>query len=240
MNTVCHQGFNRRFQAAVFKEDIMYVGLKMLRDFVKVTPQTLVKDAQKQLEENKLWMLLVVDEDGKLLGYVRKEDIFAALPSIMTSLEKHEINYLMSKLTVEKIYRTDIKTVAPETEIEGAADMMFEMDLAGLAVVDYDGELIGYINRNVMLDVLAEEMGYREGGSRLTLEVEDRSGILYEVAGVIANMKMSIISTGTFFFNGRRIVVVRIDTEDPSAVEAALADRGYKLVAPEDFKGEWT
>ncbi len=106
-------------------------------------------------------------------------------------------------------------------------------------MVDENAELIGYINRNVMLDVLSEEMGYREGGSRLTIEVEDRSGVLYEVAGVIANMKMSIISTGTFFFNGRRVVVVRIDTEDPSAVEAALTDRGYKLVAPADFKGEW-
>ena len=218
----------------------MYVGLKMLRDFVKVTPDTLVKDAQKKLEESKLWMLLVVDEKDRLVGYVRKEDISAALPSLMTSLEKHELNYLMSKLTVEKIYRTDIKTVSPETEIEGAADMMYEMNLAGLAVVDAGGELIGYINRNVMLDVLAEEMGYREGGSRLTLEVEDRSGVIYEVSGVIANMKISIISTGTFFYNGRRIVVVRIDTEDPSAVAAALTDRGYKLVAPDDFKGEWT
>jgi len=218
----------------------MFVGLKMLRDFVKVTPDTLVKDAQKLLDDSKLWMLLVVNADDKLVGYVRKEDISAALPSIMTSLEKHEINYLMSKLTVEKIYRKDIKTVSPETEIEGAADMMYEMNLAGLAVVGPQGELIGYINRNVMLDVLAEEMGYREGGSRLTIDVDDRSGVLYEVAGVIANMKMSIISTGTFFYNGRRIVVVRIDTEDPSPVAAALRDRGYKLVAPEDFKGEWT
>lgn len=218
----------------------MYVGLKMLRDFVKVTPQTLVKDAQKMLDTSTLWMLLVVNESGRLVGYVRKEDISAAMPSLMTSLEKHELNYLMSKLTVEKIYRTDIKTVSPETEIEGAADMMYEMNLAGLAVVDAQGELIGYINRNVMLDVLAEEMGYREGGSRLTLEVEDRSGVLYEVAGVIANMKLSIISTGTFFYNGRRIVVVRIDTDDPSAVAAALQDRGYKLVSPDDFKGEWT
>jgi len=218
----------------------MYVGLKMLRDFVKITPNTLVKDAQKQMEESKLWMLLVVNDAGKLVGYVRKEDISAALPSIMTSLEKHELNYLMSKLTVEKIYRTDIKTIAPDTEIEAAADMMYEMNLAGLAVVGADGELIGYINRSVMLDVLSEEMGYREGGSRITLEVEDRSGVLYEVAGVIANMKMSIISTGTFFYNGRRVVVVRIDTEDPSTVAAALKERGYKLVTPEDFSSEWT
>ena len=68
----------------------------------------------------------------------------------MTSLEKHEINYLMSQLTVEKIYRTDIKTVAPETEIEGAADMMYEMNLAGLAVISArPGSSSGYINRNV-------------------------------------------------------------------------------------------
>jgi len=218
----------------------MFVGLKMLRDFVKVKPETLVKDAQKMLEDNKLWMLLVVNDDDKLVGYVRKEDISAALPSIMTSLEKHEISYLMSKLTVEEIYRTDIKTVSPETEIEGAADMMYEMNLAGLAVVNEQGALIGYINRNVLLDVLAEEMGYREGGCRLTLDVDDRSGVLYEVAGVIANMKMSIISTGTFFYNGRRIVVVRIDTEDPSPVAAALKERGYRLVTPEDLKGEWS
>lgn len=217
----------------------MFVGQKMLRDFVKVTPKTLVKDAQKTLEENKLWMLLVVDE-GKLIGYVRKEDISAALPSIMTSLEKHELNYLMSKLTVEKIVRKDIKKVAPETEIEAAADMMYEMNLAGLAVVNPEGKLLGYINRNVMLDVLAEEMGYREGGTRLTLEVEDRSGVIYEVSGVIANMKISIISTGTFFHNNRRIVVVRVDTDDPGPIRAALEDRGYKLVGPKDFEGEWT
>lgn len=141
----------------------MYVGLKMLRNFVTVTPKTPVLEAQKLLEESRLGMLLVV-EGGKLLGYVRPEDLSAALPSIMTSLDKHEIKYLMSKLSVERIIRKDIKTVAPEVEIEAAADLMFEKNLAGLAVVDHQGGLIGYINRSVMLDVLVEEMGHREGG----------------------------------------------------------------------------
>lgn len=218
----------------------MFVGLKMLRDFHTVTPKTLVKDAEKMLEESKLWMLLVKDEgDGKLLGYVRKEDISAALPSIMTSLEKHEINYLMSKLTVEKIIRTDIKTISPETEIEAAADLMYEMNLAGLAVVGEKGKLLGYINRSLMLEVLVEEMGHREGGARITFEVEDRPGVIYEVAGIIANMKKSIISTGTFFHDNRRLVVVRVATDDPSAIAAALQERGYKVVGPMDFMDEW-
>lgn len=216
----------------------MYVGLKMLRDFVTVTPKTLVRDADKLMEDSKLWMLLVKDGD-ELVGYVRKEDIRAALPSIMTSLEKHEINYLMSKLTVEKIIRKDITTISPETEIEAAADLMYEMNLAGLAVVNESNKLLGYINRSVMLDVLSEEMGHREGGSRITIEVEDQPGVIYEVAGLISNMKLSIISTGTFYHDDRRIVVVRVATEDASPVAAALQERGYKVVGPTDFMQEW-
>lgn len=216
----------------------MFVGLKMLRNFVTATPKTLVKDAQKLLDESKLWMLLVLDQ-GKLVGYVRKEDINAALPSIMTSLDKHEINYLMSRLTVDKILRKDIKSIAPETEIEAAAELMHELNLAGLAVVDHQGTLLGYINRSVMLDVLVEEMGHREGGARITFEVEDRTGVIHEVAGIIASMNKSIISTATFFHDKRRIVVLRVATDDPSAIAAALQERGYKVVGPQDFMHEW-
>ena len=46
----------------------MYVGLKMLTTFVTVTPKTLIKDAEKKIEENKLWKLLVVDDKGQLVG----------------------------------------------------------------------------------------------------------------------------------------------------------------------------
>lgn len=216
----------------------MYVGLKMLRNFVTVTPKTPVLEAQKLMDQSGLGMLLVV-EGGRLMGYVRPEDLSAALPSIMTSLDKHEIKYLMSKLTVERVIRRDIKTVAPETEIEAAADLMFEKNLAGLAVVDHQGALIGYINRSVMLDVLVEEMGHREGGSRITFEAQDRPGVLHEVGGVIAGMGLSIISTGTFFHGGKRIVVVRVDTRDASSVAAALQERGYRVMGPMDFMHEW-
>ena len=216
----------------------MYVGLKMLRNFVTVTPKTPVQEAHKLLEESKLGMLLVV-EGGKLLGYVRPEDLSASLPSIMTSLDKHEVKYLMARLTVDKIIRKDIKSIPPETEIEAAADMMSEHNLAGLAVVDHQGQLIGYINRSVMLDVLVEEMGHRQGGSRITFEAPDRTGVLHEAAGIIAGMGLSIISTATFFHDGQRIVVIRVATDDASPVAAALQGHGFKVMGPMDFMHEW-
>lgn len=216
----------------------MYVGLKMLKDFVTVTPQTLIKDAEKLLDDSKLWKLLVL-EDGKLVGYVRQSDIARALPSLVTSLDKHEINYLLAKLTVDKIMRTNMQSIAPEATIEEAAHRMFEENLAGLAVMDNGGQLLGYINRNVMLSVLVEEMGMKEGGSRIAFSVEDKAGVLAEVAGIINNMGIGIISTGTFFQNGGRMVVIRVATDDASGVEKAIADAGYTIVTPQDFETDW-
>ncbi|SKA83442.1 acetoin utilization protein AcuB [Paucidesulfovibrio gracilis DSM 16080] len=216
----------------------MYVGLKMLKNFVTVTPQTLVKDAERLLEENRLWKLLVMDQ-GKLVGYVRKSDIARALPSLVTSLDRHELNYLLAKLTIDKIMRTNIEVITPDVEIELAAKRMSDEDLAGLAVVSEDDELLGYINRNVMLDVFVEEMGMQQGGSRITLEVEDRSGVLHEISGVIKELGMSIISTATFYHDNKRVIVVRVDSTDPAPVAEALAAKGYRIVGPQDFEQEW-
>lgn len=217
----------------------MYVGLKMLKDFQPVTPKTSVAEARKLLEKQHLWMLLVVDGE-KLVGYVRGEDVMAALPSVMTTLDKHEALYLISKLTIDKIMRKDIIVVPPSMEIEAAAEIMHAKNVAGLAVVDARGKLVGYINRTVMLDVLVEEMGLRQGGARIVFEVEDRPGVLREVTGLIADKGVSIISTATFFHGGRRMVVIRLAVDDASGVEAALRERGYKLQTYADFAGERT
>ncbi len=216
----------------------MYVGLKMLKNFMPQSPEALAEDASILMDDNMLWMLLIVEED-KLIGYVRKEDISAAMPSTMTGLDKHEINYLLSKLTLRKIMRTDITTVSPETEIEEAAVIMRKKNLAGLAVVDNANNLLGYINRNVILDVLAEEMGFAEGGSRIVFEVEDRPGVLKHVSSLIDDLGYSIISTGTFNHQSRRMVVIRVNTDNPSSVAASLQKNGYDVVGPEDFRDEW-
>ncbi len=216
----------------------MFVGLKMLKNFIAMPPDALAEDALKLMEDQESQMLFVL-KGGKLAGYVRLEDIKAAMPSLMTGLDKHEINYLLSKLTVGRIMRTDITSVTPETEIEAAAVLMHDKNLAGLAVLDQNGDLTGYINRTVMLEVLAEEMGYGKGGSRIVFEVEDRPGVLKETAGIIDALGYSIISTGTFTHGSRRMVVIRVDTPNPSSIAAALQKAGYDVVGPEDFKHEW-
>jgi len=219
----------------------MYVGLRMLRtgSFPTVTPDTLVTEAEKLMKEHRLWMLLVTEEGGRLAGYVPMEEVYEALPSRATSLSRHEINYLMTRLKVKDLLKKDIRTVPPEMDIEEAADIMDRLNLAGMAVVSKKNVLLGYINRTVMLEVLVEEMGLRQGGSRIAFEVEDKTGVIHEVSGILAGMGISIISTSTFFHKDRRQVVLRIQTNEPGPVVARLRGQGYQMITSETFKSEW-
>lgn len=217
----------------------MYVGLKMLREFPTVSPATLVIEADKIMETRKVWMLPVT-ENGHLVGYINKEDVRAALPSPMTTLSRHELNYLLQKLTIGKIIHREAISVLPETDLEEAAKIMQQNDLTGLAVVSKDNRLVGVINRSVMLDILTEQMGLKQGGERLTVEVLDRTGVIAEIASIVAGLGVSIISMATFFHGDQRMLVLRLKTEDPAEVIKALAERGYKAVGPEHFAGEWS
>jgi acetoin utilization protein AcuB len=217
----------------------MFVGLKMMKDFAAITQDTLMMEADRMLSDSNLWMLMVVEE-GEYLGAVIKEDVRSTLPSPATTLSRHELNYLLHKMTVKKIVKKDIPTVMPEAEIEVAAKIMFDHNLAGLPVINSSGRLVGYIDRNIMLDVLVEEMGLAQGGARIVFQIEDRKGVIAEVSGLIFNMGISIISTATFFHNNSRMVVFRVQTSDQGPIVKELVNLGYKVVGPEDFRSEWS
>ena len=216
----------------------MFVGLKMFKEIPTIGPDTLVVDADRIMEQNRLWMLMVLTE-GKLTGYVTKEDIRAAMPSRATTLSRHELNYLLGELTVKEVVKKNPPSVTPETEIERAAQIMYEHNLAGLAVVGDEQRFLGYISRSVMLDVLVEEMGLTQPGSRICIEVEDRSGVMANVTKLIADMGVNIIATATFYHAGARMLVLRIGVENPDEVVRVLKDHDYKVVRPEDVAREW-
>lgn len=216
----------------------MYVGLAMHKHVPTITSDTLIIKADRMMEENRLWILLVV-EGGKLKGYVAKEDIRAALPSGATTFSKHELNYLFSKLTVKDLVRKEMPTVHPETEIEVAAKIMHDRDLAGLAVVDAESHLKGYISRSSMLAVLVEEMGLELGGNRLAIEVEERKGVMAELSRLFFDMGVNILSTSTFYRDNKRLLVFRVRADDMGAVTKVITDKGYKIAGPEYFAHEW-
>lgn len=218
----------------------MYVGLRMLTKVVTVTPDTLLLDAHNLMEENRLWMLPVVNKKGKLLGYIQKEDVRAALPSRATMLDRYELNTVLARLTIEELIQKDGITVTPETDIEAAAELMARKELSGLAVVDSSSKLVGYIDQRIMLDVLVEEMGLHRDGKRFAIEFQDRPGVMAEVSKIISDFGINFVSAASFYHNDICLLVFRVQTDDLTPVIKTLNERNYNVVGPEYFAKEWT
>jgi len=90
-----------------------------------------------------------------------------------------------------------------------------------------------------MLDVLVEEMGLTQPGSRICIEVEDKSGVMARVTRLLADMDINIIATATFYHAAARMVVFRIGIKDPQEVVGMLEREGYKVLEPGDVAKEW-
>ena len=60
-------------------------------------------------------------KNGKLLGIVSQSDLLNASPSSATTLSVWELNYLVSKVTVQDVMTKKVVTVDETTPIEEAA-----------------------------------------------------------------------------------------------------------------------
>ncbi len=123
----------------------------LVREWMTATPvtaniHTTLPEAHKLMTEKKIRRLPVLD-DGKLVGIVTRGDIRGAEPSEATTLSIYELNYLLAKLTLERIMHRDPVTVSPETTVHEAARIMLQNKIAGLPVVD-GGKLAGIITES--------------------------------------------------------------------------------------------
>lgn len=126
----------------------------MTRSVITVTPDTTLPDAAALMRENKIRRLPIVDEDYKLLGILSYSDVLEAQPSNATSLDVWEINYLLSKLRVEKIMTPHPLAVHPESTIKEAAQIMHDHKIGGLPVVDENQRVKGIITESDIFRIL--------------------------------------------------------------------------------------
>ena len=86
----------------------MYVGRVMNTFLVTVPPETSIIKAKDIIAEKKINHLLVVDKNENLLGIVSDRDVKQSWASPATTLSVHELNYLLTQLTVEMIMTKNI------------------------------------------------------------------------------------------------------------------------------------
>jgi acetoin utilization protein AcuB len=124
---------------------------------ITIDPKTTLPDAHRLMKDSHIRRLPVVDR-SRLVGIVTLGDVREAQPSAATTLSIYELNYLLSKLTVERLMTREPITVAPDATIAEAARLMLQHKIGGLPVVEPVGnKLVGIITESDIFRIFAQE-----------------------------------------------------------------------------------
>ena len=165
----------------------MLVKERMTSPVLTITQDVSIQDALARMHQDKVRRYPVVDKHGKLIGIVTEADLMNAKPSEATTLSVWEITALLSKITVERVMTEKVITTTEDCPIEEAARIMADNEISALPVMR-DKSLVGMITETDIFHILLEMMGGRTPGVRLTVEVVNKRGKLYEVAGIIQKL----------------------------------------------------
>lgn len=205
----------------------MFVKQWMTENPVTVDSRTTVIEAMQHLRQGGFRRLPVVD-DGQLVGIVTDRDLKEATPSKASSLSVYELNYLLSKLMVREVMKSPVLSVGPTDPIEKAALMMEEYKVSGLPVVEGE-KVVGIITITDMLSSFVDVLGLREGGTRVTVVLPDKPGILKQVAEAGPPSNIVAVVTSGIKEGQRRELVLRVTGEGAAEFPERLRAKGVDV-----------
>ena len=166
----------------------------MTKDVLAITPDTSMMKASRIMKDKKIRRLPVVDEHRKVLGIVSDRDIKEASPSKATTLDMHELYYLLSELKVKDIMTKNPVCARENDSMEAMALLMEEKRFGGMPVVNEENILVGIITESDIFKVLASITGVRIGGVQLAFELPTDSGTLQPILDALREHGAGVLS----------------------------------------------
>ena len=189
----------------------MLVGNWMTKDVISVDVNDSMQDAAKLIRKHKIKRLPVM-EKGKLVGIVTDRDLKRASASDVTTLEIHELLFLISEIKISDIMTKDPITIPLDYTIDEAAQILLEHKLSGAPVVDDEGQVAGVITQTDIFRVLVLFTGVKKAGIQFAFQLEDRPGSIKEVSDIMRNYGCLLVSilSGQDVQAGYRRVYIRV------------------------------
>lgn len=205
----------------------MYVKSRMTKEPYTITANASITDAVALMREKNLKRIPVVDGD-KITGILTQSDIQKVSPTKATSLSIFEINYLLSKLTVKDAMTKKIITIDANSLLEEAAVIMRQNRIGTLPVVE-NNKLVGIITESDIFDAFIDLLGFKDIGSRITVEAKDVPGAMAEIAEIYKSFDVNITHIAVYRGEGTSDVVIRSTAVDTADIEKKLIETGYKI-----------
>jgi acetoin utilization protein AcuB len=206
----------------------------MSKDVISIGVDESMQKAISLMKENKIRILPVLKK-GSLVGVVTDRDLKRSSPSDATTLDVHELLYLISKIRIKDIMNKEPITVPFNYTVEEAAEILMKNRISGVPVLDAKGQVVGVITGQDIFKALIALAGFGQRGVQFAFRLEDRPGSIKEVTDVIrayGGRLASILSSQERAPAGYRNVYVRaynIDREKLPLLQKELKDQSTVL-----------
>jgi acetoin utilization protein AcuB len=200
----------------------------MSKNVVAINEDDSMQDAMKLMKQHTIRMLPVL-KNGILVGVVTDRDLKRASASDATTLDVHELLYLISKIKVKNIMSKNPIAVSPDLTVEETAELLLNNKISGAPVVDDKGKVVGTITQTDLFRVLISLTGVGKRGIQFAFQIEDRPGSIKDLADPIRRHGGRMVSILTSYDNvpdGYRKVYIRmygLDRNQLPALKAELA-----------------
>ena len=212
----------------------------MASDVLTVDENTSMMKALHLMKESNIRRLPVMAR-GSLVGIISDRDLKEASPSKATTLDVHELYYLLAEIKVKEIMTKNPVTISADETVERAAVIMLEHKVSGLPVINKKSELVGIITQSDVFRAFVNITGIYKGGVQFAFSLEDRPGSIKEVADTIrehGGRMVSILSSTDMVAEGTRNVYIRVrgmEAEDLKKMENVLRQKFKVLYVAEDI-----
>jgi len=202
----------------------------MSKKVITVDVDESMQTATMLMKMHSIRMLPVVQHE-ELVGIITDRDLKKASASDATSLEIHELLFLLTQITVKDIMTKAPITITPDWTIEETAELLLKHKISGVPVIGGRKAIAGVITQTDVFRVLISLAGIEKGGIQFSLQVEDKPGTIKETADVIrkyGGQIISILSSYDKMPAGHRMVYMRMRHIDRSRLEDLLMElKGY-------------
>ncbi len=184
----------------------------MSKEVVTININNSMIDATRKLKEHHINMLPVMKKD-KLVGIITDRDLKKASASDATTLEVHELLYIISNIKIKDLMTKNPFTVPPDYTIGETAELLLEKNISGVPVLNKKSEVTGVITKADIFRALISLTGLKSKGAQFAFELEDRPGSIKEVSDIIrkyGGRMASILSSYDRAKEGHRKVYIRM------------------------------
>jgi acetoin utilization protein AcuB len=211
----------------------------MAADVLTVDENTSMMKALHLMKENNIRRLPVTAR-GSLVGIISDRDLKEASPSKATTLDVHELYYLLAEIKVKEIMTKNPFTIQQDETVERAAVIMLEHKVSGLPVLNKKGDLVGLITQSDVFRAFVNITGIYKGGVQFAFSLDDKPGSIKEVADTIREFggrMVSILSSTDMVVEGTRNVYIRVRGMEPDnlkKMEETLRQKFKVIYVTED------